>query len=84
MIDGRRVKNDYSAFLSARAAVLAKAAHRACDGRALELSEEPCRLRLVHDGAGLGLQHRGNSESAHAGKLKGARERTEIRFFDGQ
>jgi len=34
-----RVKNDYDAFLSARAEVLAKAAHRACEGKALELSE---------------------------------------------
>lgn len=34
-----RVKNDYDAFLSARAEVLAKAAQRACEGKALELSE---------------------------------------------
>jgi len=34
-----RVKNDYDAFLSARAEVLAKAALRACEGKALELSE---------------------------------------------
>jgi len=34
-----RVKNDYDAFLAARAEVLAKAAHRACEGKALELSE---------------------------------------------
>jgi hypothetical protein len=34
-----RVKNDYDAFLSARAEILAKAAHRACEGKALELSE---------------------------------------------
>lgn len=34
-----RVKNDYDAFLYARAEVLAKAAHRACEGKALELSE---------------------------------------------
>ena len=34
-----RVKNDYEAFLSARAEVLAKAAHRVCEGKALELSE---------------------------------------------
>jgi len=34
-----RVKNDYDAFLSARAEVLAKAAHRVCEGKALELSE---------------------------------------------
>jgi len=34
-----RVKDDYDAFLSARAEVLAKAAHRACEGKALELSE---------------------------------------------
>lgn len=34
-----RVKNDYDAFLSARAEVLAKAAHRACEGKTLELSE---------------------------------------------
>ena len=33
-----RVKNDYEAFLS-RANVLEKAAHRACEGKALELSE---------------------------------------------
>ncbi len=34
-----RVKNDYDAFLSARAEVLAKAAHRVCEGKALDLSE---------------------------------------------
>ena len=34
-----RIKNDYDAFLSARAEVLAKAAQRACEGKALELSE---------------------------------------------
>lgn len=34
-----RVKNDYDAFLSARAEVLAKAAHRVCEGKALELGE---------------------------------------------
>lgn len=34
-----RVKNDYAAFLSARAEVLAKAAHRSCEGKALELGE---------------------------------------------
>lgn len=34
-----RVKNDYEAFLSARAEILAKAARRACEGRTLELSE---------------------------------------------
>ena len=34
-----RVKNDYDAFLSARAEVLARAAQRACEGKALELSE---------------------------------------------
>ena len=34
-----RVKNDYDAFLLARAEILAKAAHRACEGKALELSE---------------------------------------------
>lgn len=34
-----RVKNDYDVFLSARAEVLAKAAHRVCEGKALELSE---------------------------------------------
>lgn len=34
-----RVKNDYEAFLSARAEVLAKAAQHACDGKTLELSE---------------------------------------------
>lgn len=34
-----RVKNDYDAFLSARAGILAKAAHRACEGKTLELSE---------------------------------------------
>jgi hypothetical protein len=42
MSDGERrgrVKNDYDAFLSARAEILAKAAHRACEGKALELSE---------------------------------------------
>lgn len=33
-----RVKTDYDAFLSARAEVLAKAALRACEGKALELS----------------------------------------------
>lgn len=34
-----RVKNDYEAFLSARAEILAKAAQCACEGKALELSE---------------------------------------------
>lgn len=34
-----RVKNDYDVFLSARAEVLARAAHRACEGKALELGE---------------------------------------------
>jgi hypothetical protein len=34
-----RVKNDYDTFLSARAEILAKAAQRACEGKALELSE---------------------------------------------
>jgi hypothetical protein len=34
-----RVKSDYDAFLSARAEVLAMAAHRACEGKALELGE---------------------------------------------
>lgn len=34
-----RVRNDYDAFLSARAEILAKAAHRACEGKALESSE---------------------------------------------
>jgi len=34
-----RVKNDYQAFLSARAEILAKAAQHACEGRTLELSE---------------------------------------------
>jgi len=34
-----RVKKDYDAFLSARAEILAKAAHRVCEGKALELSE---------------------------------------------
>lgn len=34
-----RVKDDYETFLSARAEILAKAAQRACEGRALELSE---------------------------------------------
>lgn len=34
-----RVKNDYDAFLSARAEVLTKAAHRACEGKSLELGE---------------------------------------------
>jgi hypothetical protein len=34
-----RGKNDYDAFLSARAEVLAKAAQRGCQGKALELSE---------------------------------------------
>jgi len=34
-----RVKNDYEAFLSARAEILAKAAQHACEGRTLELSE---------------------------------------------
>lgn len=39
--DERRgqVKNDYDTFLSARAEILAKAAHRVCEGKALELSE---------------------------------------------
>jgi hypothetical protein len=35
----RRVKNDYETFLSARAEILAKAACRVCEGKALELSE---------------------------------------------
>ena len=42
MSDGERrgrVKDDYDAFLSARAEILAKAAQCACEGRALELSE---------------------------------------------
>jgi len=34
-----RVKNDYEAFLSVRAEILAKAAQQACEGKALELSE---------------------------------------------
>jgi hypothetical protein len=34
-----RVKNDYDAFLSARADVLTKAANHACEGKALELGE---------------------------------------------
>lgn len=34
-----RVKNDYEAFLSARAKILANAAQRACEGRTLEISE---------------------------------------------
>ena len=34
-----RVKNDYDTFLSARAEILSKAAHRVCEGKALELSE---------------------------------------------
>lgn len=34
-----RVKNDYDTFLSARAEVLTKAAHRACEGKSLELGE---------------------------------------------
>ena len=34
-----RVKSDYDAFLFARAEVLAMAAHRACEGKSLELSE---------------------------------------------
>lgn len=34
-----RVKNDYDAFLSARAEILAKAAHSACEGKTLEFSE---------------------------------------------
>jgi hypothetical protein len=34
-----RVKSDYDAFLSARAEVLATAAHSACEGKALELGE---------------------------------------------
>lgn len=34
-----RVKNDYEAFLSARATILANAAQRACEGRTLEISE---------------------------------------------
>jgi hypothetical protein len=33
-----RVKNDYDAFLSARAEILAKAAQQACEGRSLDLS----------------------------------------------
>ena len=42
MSDGERrarVKNDYEAFLSARAEILAKAAQHACEGRTLELSK---------------------------------------------
>lgn len=39
-----RVKSDYDAFLSARAEVLALAAHRACEGKSLELGE------LLNDG----------------------------------
>jgi hypothetical protein len=35
----RRVKTDYEAFLSARAEILEKAVQRACEGKALELSE---------------------------------------------
>ena len=34
-----RVKNDYEAFLAARAQVLAKATQRVCEGKALELNE---------------------------------------------
>jgi hypothetical protein len=34
-----RVKTDYEAFLSARAEILAKAAHRACDGKDMNLAE---------------------------------------------
>jgi hypothetical protein len=34
-----RVKNDYQEFMSARAEILAKAAQRACEGKALELNE---------------------------------------------
>ena len=34
-----RVKSDYDAFLSARAEVLALAAHLACEGKPLELGE---------------------------------------------
>ena len=34
-----RVKNDYEAFLSARALILANAAQRACEGRTLEMRE---------------------------------------------
>jgi hypothetical protein len=34
-----RVKNDYDKFLSARAEILTNAAHRACEGKALELGE---------------------------------------------
>jgi hypothetical protein len=34
-----RVKHDYEAFLSARANILANAAHRACEGKPLEPSE---------------------------------------------
>lgn len=34
-----RIKNDYDAFLAARADILAKAAQRACEGKSLELSE---------------------------------------------
>jgi hypothetical protein len=34
-----RVKSDYDAFLSARAEILTKAAHRACEGKSLELGE---------------------------------------------
>ncbi|MEE4135027.1 MAG: DUF262 domain-containing protein [Desulforhopalus sp.] len=34
-----RVKNDYDAFLLARAEILANAAQRACEGKALELSD---------------------------------------------
>jgi hypothetical protein len=34
-----RVKNDYDAFLSARAEILTEADHSACEGKTLELSE---------------------------------------------
>ena len=34
-----RVKNDYEAFLSARAEILAKAAQRVCEGKSLEQNE---------------------------------------------
>lgn len=34
-----RVKNDYDAFLAARADILVRAAQRACDGKPLDLSE---------------------------------------------
>jgi len=34
-----RVKKDYDTFLSIRAEILAKAAHRACEGKSLDISE---------------------------------------------